>query len=87
MEYRKKMIPNRTIGLQKAIIEDGFSEQTCLECKGTGIRTFSVPATSFRNLKAKLDNVCVENDCNFCDHGVVRNKIRIIKKNRVTAII
>lgn len=87
MEYRKKMIPNRTIGLQKAIIEDSFSEQSCLECKGTGVKTFLIPSTSFRNLKAKIENVCVENDCGFCDQGVVRNKIRIIKRNKVTAII
>ena len=85
--YIKKVFSNRTIGLQKAIIQDSFSEQSCLHCKGTGIQSFVLPSKSFKNLKAKVSEITVENECESCDHGMIKNKIRIIKKNQISAII
>ena len=86
MEHKRKAIPNRTIGLQTKIINDAVKEDKCEKCNGTGKYNIYIPSSSFRNLKSQSSNVCLENDCT-CDNGIVRTKIRVIRKNRVAAII
>lgn len=86
MEYIKKAIANRTIGLQKATIEDSFSEEVCNKCDGKGVYKVYLPSVSIRNLKTS-GQVCLENECTSCTNGVVRSKIRVIRKNKVSAIV
>lgn len=86
-ERKKKAIPNRTIGLQTKVITDSFTEETCKTCNGSGKYNVHVPSTSFRNLKGKLGTICIENECTTCTNGVIRTKMRIIRKNNIAAII
>jgi hypothetical protein len=86
VEYKKKAIANRTIGLQRAIIEDSFIEEACNKCDGKGIYKVYLPSASIRNLKSS-GQICLENECTSCTKGVVRSKIRIIRKNKVSAIM
>lgn len=86
MERKRKAIPNRTIGLQKAVIEDSFTEEACKTCNGTGTYNLYIPSTSIRNLKGKLGHVTISNECT-CDKGVIRHKIRVIRKGNIRAIV
>lgn len=85
-ERKKKAIPNRTIGLQTKVITDSFTEEACKTCSGTGKYNVYLPSTSFRNLKGSFKNVCLENECTTCVNGMVRTKMRIIRKNGIAAI-
>lgn len=82
-----KAIANRTIGLQKKEIQDGVHESSCLHCKGKGFTTIHLPSKAIRNLKVQ-GTIAVDNDCEECKGtGKVQSKIRIIRKNEVTAIL
>ena len=82
-----KAIPNRTIGLQKKEIQDGVQESDCKCCNGKGVYTVSLPSKAIKNLKVK-SSINVEADCKECEGtGKIKNTIRIIRKNKVTAII
>lgn len=82
-----KAIPNRTTGLQKKEITDGVHEASCIFCKGKGFNTVQLPATAIRNIKVH-SSISVDNNCEACGgEGKIRNKIRIIRKNKVTAIL
>lgn len=82
-----KAIPNRTIGLQKKEIQDGVQECDCKSCNGKGVYTVSLPSKAIKNLKVK-SSINVETDCKDCEGtGKIKSKIRIIRKNKVTAIL
>jgi hypothetical protein len=85
-ERKKKAIPNRTIGLQSKVITDSFTEEKCQTCNGTGQYEYHIPAISIKNIKNRLGTICVTNDCQ-CDGGVVRTKMRVIRKNNISAIL
>jgi hypothetical protein len=86
-ERKKKAIPNRTIGLQTKIISDAFTDEVCKTCNGSGKYKVYFESKSIRNLKNELGHVCLENDCLNCTDGVIRTKIRVIRKNNVRAIL
>lgn len=86
-ERKKKLIPNRTIGLQTKVITDGITQEQCRVCYGRGKYNVQIPSNVIRNLKGQNGFVTIENDCTSCEGGVVKSKIRIIRKNKVTAII
>lgn len=87
MERKRKVIPNRTIGLQTKVINDGIKEDPCKTCNGTGKYNIYIPSTSFKNLRGALKHVCLENDCTNCVNGVVKTKFRVVRKNGVRAIL
>jgi hypothetical protein len=82
-----KIIDNRTRGLQSAVIEDSFTEEKCKTCLGKGTYNVLIPSNMIRNLKGKIEHVTITNDCTTCEGGVVKSKIRVIRKNKITAII
>jgi hypothetical protein len=82
-----KLYPNRTIGLQRKAIEDSFSEADCKTCEGKGSYVIQMRPGSIRNLKGKSGLIALHNDCNNCDHGKVRTKLRIIRKNHLSIIL
>jgi DnaJ-class molecular chaperone len=83
-----KAIPNRTIGLQKKQIEDKFSVASCLQCSGAGHTRVNVPAGRMKNLKLKVHFLEVENECEECNGtGKIHSTVRVIRKNKVTAIV
>jgi len=87
MERKRKAIPNRTIGLQTKIITDGVSNEICKCCNGKGTYNLQIPSNMIRNLKGQNGYVTITNDCNECENGIVKKSIRVIRKNKLTAII
>ena len=83
----KKAIPNRTIGLQTKVIQDAFTEEQCKTCNGKGTYNLLVPSNMIRNLKGQIGHVTITNECTGCDKGIVRKKLRVVRKNKITAII
>ena len=83
----KKAIPNRTIGLQKKVIEDAITEEPCKVCNGKGTYTVQVPSNMIRNLKGQIGYVALMNDCTSCKGGVIHKKLRVVRKNKITAIM
>jgi DnaJ-class molecular chaperone len=83
-----KLIPNRTTGLQKKVIEDKNTSVACVHCNGQGHHKMNVAASAFKNLKVSASTIEFENDCEHCDGtGHVRTQVRIIKRNQITAIV
>lgn len=82
-----KVIPNRTIGLQKKIIVDSFTESDCKACIGKGSYTVQIPVGSIRNLKAKAQAHSLDIECTQCNAGKVLTKLRVIRKNNISAIV
>lgn len=81
-----KVIDNRTRGLQSKVIQDAFTEEQCKTCNGKGTYNLLVPSNMIRNLKGQIGHVTITNDCTSCQGGVVKSKIRVIRKNKITAI-
>lgn len=81
-----KIHPNRTIGLQRKTIADGIMEEECKVCNGTGQYNIYIPSTTIRNLKGMVGSVKVTNECT-CNNGKIHTKMRVIRKNNVTAIL
>jgi hypothetical protein len=86
MERKRKAIPNRTIGLQTKVIQDCFKDETCKTCNGSGKYKIFIESKTIRNMKNQLGHICLENDCT-CNNGVVRTKMRVIRKNGISAIV
>lgn len=80
-----KVIPNRTIGLQKKAIEDSSYEHDCTVCLGKGSYTIQLPSGAVRNMKTKIATMDV--DCDRCDHGKIHKKLRVIRKGNISAIV
>jgi hypothetical protein len=82
-----KVHPNRTTGLQKKVIADGFTEEDCKTCGGKGKYNVHIPSTTQLKLKGRIATVCIEADCK-CDNGKVLKPIRVVRKsNSIVAII
>lgn len=82
-----KVISNRTIGLQRKTIEDSFTESDCKVCVGKGFYTVEIPGGAIRNLKAKAGVHLMSIECTQCKSGKVVTKLRVIRRNNISAIL
>lgn len=87
MEFKKKAIHNRTIGLQTKVIHDAIRNEACQNCNGTGAFKINIPSLAIKNLRSSSTVICLENKCDQCENGIIRKKLRVIRKSGLAAIV